>query len=450
MYTKTLLRFAPSPTGLLHIGNIRIAMANYLHAQKLHGEFILRIDDTDTERSQKHFTDQIISDIDWLALHPERIVLQSQRTNIYEDYFLLLQKNGFIYECFETPEDLAHMREKQKLEKKPPIYNRAALSLSDQEKEVLRKKTSSHWRFKLSQTAVTWRDLIHGDITINTNSISDPVIRKPNGEFTYTFASSCDDFEMQISHIIRGDDHITNSAAQIEIWNALSTITNTHHDIQLAHMPLFSMSDGTALSKREMSSATIKLLREQWIMPLAICNTMTRIGTSMQQNIVTNMNYLIEEFDLSKISTGSVSFDMQSIEHANKNLITTFTCDQIQNLTGQTKYTSQFWDLIKDNISSITDIHTWYQILYEQDYMYTCSDIDYLSLMYTLSQQHKTYESWISSIKEATNKRGKELFHEIRLALTGQDTGPKLESIINFLGWEEVQTRLGRSLTRKQ
>lgn len=450
MHNNILLRFAPSPTGLLHIGNIRIAVINYLQAKKLQGKFVLRIDDTDHERSRKHFADQIIADIEWLGLHYDHIAFQSQRTDIYERYFAILKENDMIYECFESTEELAAMRKKQTNEKKPPVYNRTSLSLTEHEKNTLRTKRTPYWRFKLSQKDITWHDLIHGNITINTSTISDPVIKKPNGEFTYTFASSCDDFDMKISHIIRGDDHITNSAAQIEMWNAFMALTSPHEQkmpqIQLAHMPLFSMSDGTSLSKREMSAATIQSLRENFIQPLAICNTMARIGTNMQQNIVSDMSALIEEFNINKISTGSIAFDMQSITQANKMLLTNLTCEQVQDITGQKKYSQQFWELIKDNISSLSDINTWYKILSERDYQYDSTDENYLRLMHECSQKHHTYDAWISELKNISQRRGKELFHEIRLALTGQEQGPKLEAMIKFLGWDEVQNRFAHAL----
>ena len=271
--TKSVLRFAPSPTGYLHVGNIRTALFNYLQAKKIGAEFILRLDDTDSERSSQHFIDEIKRDLDWLGITWDRIEQQSLRIERYRDVLTKLRDENVIYECFETSSELEIKRKKQQKKGLPPVYDRGGLKLTLAEKDVLRNKIDSHWRFLLSGENVTWRDEIAGEINVRTSVVSDPILIKGNGQFLYTLASVIDDSDFGVTDVVRGIDHLTNTAVQVEIFRNLSSSIPV-----FGHHSLIVDSSGENFSKRT-GSLSIKSLREAGIEPGAIVSKLVSLGT---------------------------------------------------------------------------------------------------------------------------------------------------------------------------
>ena len=272
---KPIVRFAPSPTGRLHVGNVRTALLNWLFSGPREGHIILRIDDTDTERSTQEYEDGIKEDLTWLGLNWDSSFNQSDRFADYDAAADKLRKVGLLYACYETSEELDRQRKLQRVAGKPPVYNRAALELSDQQKaDYEAEGRKPHWRFKLSGDVVTWDDQVRGEQKIDTSSLSDPVLIRGDGSYLYTLPSVVDDIDKKITHVIRGEDHVTNSGAQIEVFRALSD-----HVPLFAHTPLLVGKDGKGLSKR-LGSLSMKELKQQGIEPMAICSLLGKIGTS--------------------------------------------------------------------------------------------------------------------------------------------------------------------------
>ena len=310
------VRFAPSPTGKLHVGNVRTALLNWLFARKNGGTFILRIDDTDLERSTKAYEDGLREDLTWLGLTWDETFSQSDRFDSYKAAAEKLKKDGILYPCYETADELDRQRKLQRVQGKPPVYNRHALSLSDEDRQKLESEgRQAHWRFKLSGNPVTWKDVVRGEQTIETDSISDPVLIRADGSFLYTLPSVVDDIDAKITHVIRGEDHVTNSGAQIEIFQALSD-----HLPNFAHMPLLVGADGKGLSKR-LGSLSMGELRDQYIEPLAICSLLGKIGTSDPIEARPSMSVLIEEFSFEKVGRAPARFDEEELLLINGRLL---------------------------------------------------------------------------------------------------------------------------------
>ena len=270
----TTTRFAPSPTGYLHIGNLRTALFNYLIARQAGGEFILRIDDTDPERSKAEYVEAIKRDLDWLGLHWDRIEHQSARFDRYAEVADQLRDQGLFYECFETPVELDLKRKKQLNMGKPPVYDRSALALSEAERAALRAERMGHWRFKLEQSRIEWNDGILGDLSIDAASVSDPVLIRGDGQVLYTLASICDDTDMGVTHVVRGSDHVTNTATQIQMIQAIGgSVPN------FAHHSLLTGPKGEGLSKR-LGSLALRDMRAAGVQPMALLSHLARLGSS--------------------------------------------------------------------------------------------------------------------------------------------------------------------------
>ena len=313
--TKRVLRFAPSPTGYLHVGNIRTALFNYLQAKKVGAEFILRLDDTDQERSSQHFIDQIKRDLEWLGISWDRIEQQSLRMDRYWEVLTKLKDKNVVYECFETALELDLKRKKQQNRGLPPVYDREALELSIEEKNILRNKTDSHWRFLLSGETVTWSDKIAGEITVRTSSVSDPILVKGNGQFLYTLASVIDDVDFAVTDVVRGIDHLTNTAVQIEILKKLSSPLPA-----FGHHSLIVDSSGENFSKRS-GSLSIKSLKESGIEPGAIISKLVSLGTGDRVDVKHNIDELVPNFELGKFSTAPVRFEKEFLETMSRKLL---------------------------------------------------------------------------------------------------------------------------------
>ncbi|HSC61252.1 MAG TPA: glutamate--tRNA ligase, partial [Rhizomicrobium sp.] len=322
---STIVRFAPSPTGLLHVGNARTAMLNWLFAKKHHGKFFLRIDDTDTERSKPEYEAAILEDLAWLGMTHDIFARQIERADAHARAAEALKASGHLYPAYETADELDRRRKRQIAAHKPPVYDRAALKLTAEDRAKLEGEgRKAHWRFKLSQSKVKWHDLMRGDVEIDTAHLSDPVLIREDGRFLYTLPSVVDDIDFKITHIIRGEDHVTNTAAQIEIFAALGA-TIPH----FAHFPLLVGVGGEALSKR-IGSLSLREIRENGIEPLALDSYLAKTGTSDAIELRPSLDVLAEEFDFAKIGRAPAHFDPKELDGLNAKLLHALPYDAVK------------------------------------------------------------------------------------------------------------------------
>ncbi len=312
----TIVRFAPSPTGRIHIGNARTAMLNWLFALKSGGEFILRFDDTDTARSRTEYADSIAIDLAWLGIKPARVEWQSKRIAVYDAAAAKLKSLGHLYPCYETADELERRRKRQLSRPGPRVYDRAALKLSTEDRARLEAEgRKPHWRFKLDHRMVEWHDLVRGQQHIDTSSVSDPVLIREDGSYLYTFTSVVDDVEFGITHVIRGEDHVVNAAVQIEITRAMGAVPPAY-----AHHSLLVGADGAGLSKR-LGSLSLTTMREQGLEAMAVVSLVSLLGTSDSIHPVSRMEELVAGFDLSKLSRAPARFDEAELRQLNSKLL---------------------------------------------------------------------------------------------------------------------------------
>ena len=347
-----ICRFAPSPTGRLHVGNVRTALMNWLFARENKGKFILRIDDTDTSRSTDAYELGIKDDLNWLGLGWDYTFNQSDRFQKYRSIAEKLKKNGLLYACYETSEELDRQRKLQRVQGKPPVYNRSGLELTSHQKTAYEDEgRRPHWRFKLSGAIVTWDDMVRGNQSVDTSSLSDPVLIRGDGTFLYTLPSVVDDIDENITHVIRGEDHVTNSGAQIEVFKALS-----RHIPTFAHTPLLVGKDGKSLSKR-LGSLSMEELNSQGFEPLAICSLLGKIGTSDTIEPRTSMNILTSEFSFSKIGRAPARFDETELELLNGKLLNELSYKEVSAKLSEMSIlgSKDFWELIRSNILKMND-----------------------------------------------------------------------------------------------
>lgn len=357
----TTTRFAPSPTGHIHVGNLRTALMNYLIARKAGGTFILRLDDTDRERSKQEYADGIQRDLEWLGLQWDRIERQSDRLDRYAEAAQGLRAAGRLYEVFETPTELDLKRKKQLNMGKPPVYDRAGLRLSAEDKDRLRAEgRAGYWRFLLDRERIEWRDGILGEISIDAASVSDPVLIRADGQVLYTFASSVDDAEMGVTHIVRGADHVTNTATQIQIIRALGAEPPT-----FAHHSLLTGAQGEELSKR-LGTLSIRDLRENGVAPEALLSLMARLGSSQPVELRMSLDELAEGFDLSQFGASPTKFDAEDLwpltREANQSRPFAEVRDRIAALGVPDELAERFWRVASQNITRLDDLAGWWQI----------------------------------------------------------------------------------------
>ncbi len=437
------VRFAPSPTGLLHVGNIRIAILNYLFVKSRGGRFVLRIDDTDKERSTVESENLILEDLKWLGFKWDEFYKQSNHFPKYNETLEYLKSIGRVYPCYETKDELSLKRKIQSSQGIPPVYDRASLQLSDEEKADLEKRgVRKYWRFKLNDAEIIeWNDLVHGKISIPLNSISDPIIIKPDGSYVYTFASVVDDINIGITHIIRGDDHITNTAAQIDMFRAISGKSP-----EFAHVPLLSSIDGQDVSKRTSSSLSMVNLRNAGMEPQAIINVLSSLGTSNNIDHKNSLEDLIKNFSFEKMSLSSPKFNVRDVELLTKKIISEKSFDEVKSKFSK-EISEDFWETIKENINTLKEVDFWYEIFYKD--ILPCSekmDQDYLRQMLESLSPEVDFDTWILRLKEISARKGRDLFHPIRMVLTNLEKGPELRKIFELLGYEKVKNRIEKNI----
>jgi len=433
----TTTRFAPSPTGYIHVGNLRTALMNYLIARKAGGTFILRIDDTDPERSKQEYVDAIQEDLEWLGLTWDRIEKQSDRLERYEDAAQHLRDMGRFYECFETPTELDLKRKKQLNMGKPPVYDRAALNLSDDEKANLRaERGNGHWRFKLDHARIEWTDGILGDRSIDAASVSDPVLIRADGQFLYTLASVCDDIDYGISDVVRGSDHVTNTATQIQIIEALGGAVPN-----FAHHSLLTGPQGEALSKR-LGTLALRDLREAGVQPIALLSLMARLGSSDPMELRANLEEIADGFDITKFGAAPTKFDVEDLYPLTAKVLQETplaeVADAVAAVGVPTELAERFWNVTRDNITTLNDLGKWWD-LYTNGAEPEIDDEDKefiaeaMKLLPEGPFDDDTWSTWTATVKEATGRKGRGLFMPLRKALTGQKNGPDMASLMPLL-----------------
>ena len=433
----TVTRFAPSPTGYLHVGNLRTALFNFLIAKKAGGTFILRLDDTDPERSKPEFADAIKEDLEWLGLTWDREENQSSRLDRYEAAAEELRNAGRFYEAFETPTELDLKRKKQLNMGKPPVYDRSALALSDAEREALRaERGNGVWRFLLNHERITWHDGVLGDQSIDAASVSDPVLIRGDGQFLYTLASVCDDVDYGITHVVRGSDHVTNTATQIQIIEALGASVP-----QFAHHSLLTGPQGEGLSKR-LGTLALRDLRDRGIEPLALLSLMARLGASDPLELRSSIDEIASGFDLTNFGAAPTKFDVEDLAPLTARFVSTLDVSDMRaelDAAGVPRELQDvFWSAIKGNLNTRADFARWWSICaHGAEPMIDHEDADFVAtamdLLPDAPWDETTWSTWTSTVKEATGRKGKSLFMPLRKALTGQAHGPDMASFMPLL-----------------
>ena len=438
----TVTRFAPSPTGLLHLGNIRTALINWLYARTNNGKFILRIDDTDLERSKDEYISQIKYDLDWLGIDYDETFNQSSRFDRYREQFEKLKADGRIYPCYETPEELERKRKLLIAAGGKQVYDRSAMELTGQQKKDYEAEgRKPHWRFLLKTERMKWNDLLKGEIDIDLTSLSDPVLFREDGVPLYTFSSAVDDIDYGITNVIRGDDHTSNTAVQVEIINALD-----QNKITFAHHALLKASSGDKLSKRD-NVISISSFREANMEPISILSLLATIGTSNSIELKDNIDQIKSEFKLSTISTSPGRIEIDVLNALNKKQVQKYNFSEIEERLKKIdeKIDQKFWETIRGNLNVVEDIKQWTDIVFNSETIKP-SDKDYIKIAIELIPDDpwndETWGQWTSAIKEKTGRKGKELFLPLREAFTGLNHGPEMKLLIQLLGREKIIERV--------
>lgn len=434
------VRFAPSPTGYLHVGNVRTALVNWLFARKNGGQFLLRIDDTDRERSRAEYEAGIEQDLHWLGLNWDEKTRQSDRMERYAAAIEKLKAAGRLYACYETPEELDIQRKQLAARGLPPVYNRAGLKLTDAEKAAYEAQgRKAHWRFLLNDAESRWEDLVRGPSAMRATTMSDPVLVREGTEPVYNLASVVDDGELGITHLIRGEDHVSNTAVQMQLFEALG-----YRQPIFAHLALLKTKDGE-LSKR-VGGNDIRQLRDSGVFPMSITSLLAKLGTSDAVQAFESMEALIHSFDLSKFGRAPANYDAGELLKLNEKLIHSAPFAAVQHrVQGLDEAT---WLAIRSSLKTLDEAAQWVELIHtppqaqlpEDDRAFVHSTIPHLP---PEPWGEATYDTWIAAVKPTTERKGKALFMPIRLALTGMEHGPELKVLLPLLGRERVLERLG-------
>lgn len=443
-----VLRFAPSPTGYLHVGNVKTALINYLFAQKHQGRFLLRFDDTDKERSQDLFKKAIVEDLEWLGWTFETPFFQSERLSLYDAAVEALKAQGRLYPCYETSQELDFKRKRLLASGRPPVYDRAALSLSCEKKAAYEAEgRRPHWRFRLEDSTVHWQDEARGALSYESTSLSDPILVRENGTYVYTLCSVIDDLEKGVTHIIRGNDHISNTAVQIQLTEAVSADKNP---FCFAHLPLLMGPQGESLSKR-LGSLSVRDLRDHHgIEPMALNSYLAQLGSSQEMSPIPDMAGLVKTFSLSSYSANSPKFSVEELERQNAKLIRSLSYDQVKPLLSteqQTKIHQSFWEAVRENLTRLSDLELFWALLKEPvTPLIHDEDADYISLalenLPSGPWDESTWKIWTDTLKKISGRKGKALFMPLRLALTAQQHGPEMKKLLPLMGEEIARQRL--------
>ena len=438
------VRFAPSPTGMLHIGNVRTALITWLFARKEGGSYLLRIDDTDKERSKKEYELAIEDALVWLGLDWDDKANQSDRMDRYRTVIDQLKADGRLYACYETADELNLKRKSLLGRGKPPIYDRASLDLTDAQKQAYEAEgRQPHWRFKLNHTPITWDDRVRGEVKFEGSLLSDPVLIREDGSPLYHLCSVIDDIDFEITDVVRGEDHVSNTAMHVQMFEAMGAKAPG-----FAHLPLISDAEGGKLSKR-LGSMSIKDLRDdENLEPTAIASLLARLGSSDPIEAFPTLQPLVDSFDFSKFSRGTPKFDTDELFRINAKILHDMPYDQaIVSLRkhGLNDVDETFWNAVRPNIERLKDVEDWWDVangpvspaIEDPDYISTALD-----LLPAEPWDGETWKNWTTAIKEKTGRKGKELFMPLRQALTGMNHGPELDVLLPLIGSAQTRKRL--------
>ncbi len=445
------VRFAPSPTGLLQVGNARIALVNWLYARRHGGRFLLRFDDTDAERSTGEYVRAIEEDLAWLGLDWHETAFQSRRLERYAAAAERLRQAGRLYPCYETEAELAAKREAQLARGRPPVYDRAALALDEAERRRLEAEgRRPHWRFRLEAGAVGWDDLVRGATRIEAGSLSDPVLLRADGRPLYTLCSVVDDLELGVSHVIRGEDHVANTAVQLQVFAALAATPPA-----FAHLPLLTTITGTPLRKRKGKDSvrTIERLRAEGIEPGAVNTVLATLGTADGVAAPPRLTErvprgLVEAFDLSRFGRAPAKFDDVELRNLTAKMLLFACYDEVRKrleAMGLDRADERFWHAAKWNITRLDDVREWYDVCHgpvtpvivEPELTARAA-----ALLPDGAWDETTWPRWVERLEAATGRRGKALFRPLRLALTGREHGPELKNLLPIIGRARARARL--------
>lgn len=439
--TDVKVRFAPSPTGNLHVGNLRTALVNHLFARRAGGHFMLRIDDTDTERSTAEFETSIRADLQWMGMSWDSEDRQSARLDRYDAALRQLADAGRAYPCYETPEELALKRKAQLSAGRPPVYDRTALKLSDAQKaEFEAAGRRPHWRFRLNDTDVSWTDMVRGDVSYHMSSLSDPVLMREDGRVIYTMASVVDDIDHGITHIIRGEDHVTNSAAQIQLFEALGATAPA-----MGHVALLAGADGEGLSKR-LGSLSIGQLRDEGMEAAALASLLARIGTADPVVPLAEMRDIVDGFDLSRFGRATAKFDPAELSQVNARIVQQLGFDDVgDRLAGLGVAGGEaFWMAVRDNLSTVAEAAEWWQVCTAptEPVIEAAAVTDAAADLLPDEVSADIWQGWTKAVAAATGAKGRGLFMPLRLALTGRRKGPEIAPLLAFIGRDRILARL--------
>lgn len=447
---NVISRFAPSPTGMLHVGNARTALITWLFARSQGGQFILRIDDTDQERSKDEYEHAIIESLEWMGVDWDRQERQKDRGARYEEIIQKLKDAGRLYACYETPEELSLKRKTLLNSGKPPIYDRASLDLSaDQIATFEAEGRKPHWRFKLNHTSIEWNDLIRGEVKFEGADMSDPVVIREDGSPLYHLCSVTDDVDYGITHVTRGEDHVSNTAAHVQMFEAIFDVLGQENKTpQFAHLPLISDAAGGKLSKRLGSLGILDLKNKEKLEPMSVVSLLARMGTSDPIEAHNDMDIFVKSFDFTKFSRGTPKFDIEEIFRLNTKIIHEMSFDLVGERLKDINLNDldeEFWNITRANLDKFEDIKEWWDVA-KGPVTPVIEDPDFiaeaLDLLPPEPWTRETWGEWVSAVKAKTERKGKQLFMPLRQALTGMDHGPELADLLLLIGPEKARQRL--------
>jgi glutamyl-tRNA synthetase len=437
-----ITRFAPSPTGLLHVGNVRTALVNWLFTQSKGGKFMLRMDDTDIQRSKPEYAAAIEEDLRWLGLGWDIFARQSDRLERYAEVRDQLLAQGRLYACYESQEELTIKRKMQLSRGVPPIYDRVGLALTEAQKQQFAAEGKvPHYRFRLNDEEIRWQDEIRGDTVFHGKNLSDPILIREDGSMTYILSSVIDDSDFAITHIIRGEDHVSNTAIQVQIFDALGMTPP-----QFAHLALIKTKEAE-ISKRT-GGFDIQGLRAEGIEPMAINSLLSKIGTSDVPEIRSSLAALAAEFDLGKFGRAPANYDEVDLLRLNHKYLATLSFADVQpalQAMGLSDADESFWLSVRPNINRLSELKEWWDtcmqpipaMVEELEFLVASSD-----LLPEGDWTEATWGQWTAIIRDVTGRSGKQLFMPLRKALTGKEHGPELKLLLPLIGREKAVQRL--------
>lgn len=437
------VRFAPSPTGMLHVGNARTALISWLFTRAQNGHFLLRIDDTDQERSKDEYEQAIEEGLKWLGVDWDDKARQRDRSDIYAAKIEQLKADGRLYPCYETPEELELKRKSQLSRKLPPIYDREALNLSDEQIKAYEDEgRRPHWRFKMNHAPIEWDDSVRGAVKFNGADLSDPVLIREDGTPLYHICSVVDDIEYGITHVVRGEDHVSNTASHVQMFEALGAKAPN-----FAHLPLLSDKEGGKLSKR-IGSLSLRDLQEDGLEAMSVVSLMARLGSSDPIEAFTDTQTVINNFDISKFSRGTPKFDPEELLRLNVKILHELQFETIKPRLedmGLSGLDEEFWNAVRPNLERVSDIQEWWRVA-KGPVTPIIEDTDFiaqaLELLPATPWNENTWKEWTNAVKSETGRKGKQLFMPLRQAITGMDHGPELASLLILIGADKVKERL--------